>query len=168
MKNIIINENNLKEEDMTESVKKVKVLLINSKNEILLGYSHNTYQFPGGRVEPNESLIETLNREMREETGIDLNIKEAEPFACSTGYYKNYPVEGNNRRVEIYYYEVKTDIMPDLNNTQYTEDEKEGNFELRYIPLKDVEKVLKEDSKKYGDKRRIENEMLELFKIYTY
>ena len=44
MKEIIINNDNLKEEDMTELVQRVKIMLINSKDEILLGYSHNNYQ----------------------------------------------------------------------------------------------------------------------------
>ena len=37
MKKIIINENNLKEEDITEVVKRVKLFIINSNNEMLLG-----------------------------------------------------------------------------------------------------------------------------------
>ena len=43
MKTIITNNYNLKEEDMTEVVKRVKILLVNSKNEVMLGYSHNEY-----------------------------------------------------------------------------------------------------------------------------
>ena len=107
MEKIITNDYNLKEEDMTELVMRVKILLINSKNEILLGYSHNEYQCPGGHVEEGESLISAINREIQEETGIELNIKEAEPFACSIGYYKDWPAVGKNRKTEIYYYEIK-------------------------------------------------------------
>ena len=44
--------------------------IINSNNEILLGYSYHDYQFPGGHVEDGESLIEAMNRELLEETGI--------------------------------------------------------------------------------------------------
>ena len=51
MRDIITNKYNLKEEDMTEVVQRVKILLINSNDEILLGYSHHNYQFPGGHVE---------------------------------------------------------------------------------------------------------------------
>ena len=57
MKQIITNKYNLTDSDMTEIVKRVKILIINSKNEILLAYSHNDYQFPGGHVEENETLI---------------------------------------------------------------------------------------------------------------
>jgi len=166
MKEIITNDYNLKEEDMTEVVKRVKLFIINSNNEILLGYSHNEYQCPGGHVEDNEDLVSTINREIKEETGIELNIKEAEPFACTLGYYKDWPEVGKNRKIEIYYYEIKTDKKPNLDNTEYTKSELDGNFELRYIPLDKVENVFIENSKKYGDKHGITKEMLKVFEVY--
>lgn len=166
MRKIITNNYNLTDSDITEVVKRVKVLIINSKNEILLGYSHNDYQFPGGHVEENETFIQTLNREVKEETGIELKVTNLEPFACSIGYYKDWPTEGKNRKTEIYYYEVKTDEKPNLDNTEYTEDEKDGNFELRYIPLEQVEKTLNETVKQYGDERSIAKEMIGIFAIY--
>ena len=98
MKELITNKYNLKEEEMTEVVKRVKILIINSNNEIILGYSHNDYQFPGGHVEDNEELIETVNREIKEEMGIELNLNYIEPFARKSGYYKDWPEEGKNRK----------------------------------------------------------------------
>lgn len=166
MKQIITNDYNLKEEDVTEIVKRVKLLIINSNNEILLGYSHNEYQCPGGHVEDNEDLISAINREVKEETGIELNIDALEPFACTTSYYKDWPEVGNNRKIEIYYYEIKTDEKPNLNNTNYTESEKNGGFELRYIPLDRVEEEFIINSNKYGDEHGITKEMLKVFKIY--
>lgn len=166
MKEIVTNKYNLKEEDMTEVVKRVKILLINSNDEILLGYSHHNYQFPGGHVEENEELIDTVNREILEETGMDLKLTDLEPFARNLGYYKDWPEEGKNRKIEIYYYEVKTDEKPNLDNTSYTESEKDGNFELRYIPLSNVEEELKKNAEEYGDKKGIAKEMLELFSLY--
>ncbi len=163
---IITNIHNLREEDITEVVTRVKILLINSKNEVLLAYSHNDYHFPGGHVEEGETLIQTVNREITEETGMVLNLEGLEPFACALGYYKDWPEVGKNRKIEIYYYDVRTDEQPNLDNTEYTEDEKEGNFELRYIPLSEVEKVLMENAEKYSDKRGIAREMLKLFAIY--
>lgn len=166
MKEIISNNDNLKESDITEIVKRVKVLIVNSNNEILLGYSHNDYQFPGGHVEEGETLLQTVKREVEEETGIILDISSIEPFAKALGYYKNWPEEGKNRKIEIYYYEIKTDEKPNLGNTSYTEHEKDGNFELRYISLDDVEKELKKNAEKFKDKRGIAREMLELFELY--
>lgn len=166
MKKIITNEYNLKEEDMTEIVKRVKLFMINDNNEMLLGYSHHEYQCPGGHVEKDEDLISAINREIKEETGIELNIKTITPFACSLGYYKDWPKIGNNRKIEIYYYEIKTNEKPNLNNTNYTENEKKGKFELKYIPLNNVENELIENRNKYGDKHSITKEMLKVLKIY--
>ena len=166
MKQLITNNYNLTDSDMTEVVKRVKVLLVNSNNDVLLGYSYNNYQFPGGHVEENETLVQAVNREILEETGIELNITNIEPFACAIGYYKDWPAEGKNRKIEIYYYEVKTDEKPNLENTDYTENEKDGNFELRYIPLLDVENVLKTNAEEYGDENGIAREMIDLFGVY--
>lgn len=166
MKNIVTNKYKLKEDDMTELVKRVKVLIVNSKNEVLLGYSHNTYQFPGGHVEDGETLVETVNREILEETGMDFNIETLEPFACALGYYKDWPEKGKNRKIEIYYFEVKTDEQPNLDKTEYTDNEKDGNFELRYVSLNNVEEELKKNAEEYGDKKGIAREMIELFTIY--
>ena len=166
MKQLITNNYNLTDSDMTEVVKRVKVLLVNSNNDVLLGYSYNNYQFPGGHVEENETLVQAVNREILEETGIELNITNIEPFACAIGYYKDWPAEGKNRKIEIYYYEVKTDEKPNLENTKYTENEKNGNFELRYIPLLDVENVLRTNAEEYGDKKGIAREMIDLFGVY--
>ncbi len=167
MKKITKNSNNLKDEEINEVVKRVKILLINSKNEVLLGYSHNTYQFPGGHVDDGESLIQTVNREIQEETGMILNVKNIKPFACAIGYYKDWPKEGTNRKTEIYYYEVKTNDKPNLDNTKYTDSEKEGKFELRYISLADFVQELNNNIKQYGDNKGIAKEMLELFEIYN-
>ncbi len=166
MEKIITNDYNLKEEDMTEVVKRVKLLIINSNNEILLGYSHNEYQCPGGHVEENEDLITAINREIKEETGIELNLKNAEPFACSLGYYKDWPSEGKNRKIEIYYYIINTDEKPNLSNTNYTESELKGDFELRYIPIDKVEEEFINNANIYGDKHGIAKEMLKVFKVY--
>ena len=166
MKEIITNRDNLKESDITEVVKRVKVLLINSKNEIMLGYSHNDYQFPGGHVEEGEELTTTIEREIKEETGIEISAKNLKPFAVSLGYWKGWPKEGKNRKTEVYYFEVFTDLKPNLDNTNYTESEKEGNFELRFIPLDKVEEELENNAKIYNDPHGITREMLELFKIY--
>lgn len=142
MKEILYNKDNLTIEDITETVIRVKMLMINSKNEILLGYSHNKYQFPGGHLENNETLIDCVIREVEEETGIKLNLIDAKPFFVIRHYTKNYNGTGENRNSEIYYFEIKTDEAYDLSKVKYTEDEKAGNFELRHINLNNVEEKL--------------------------
>ena len=68
MKTHFYNEDNLKDTDIDESVIRCKAVIINSKNEILLGYCNGTYQFPGGHLREGESLSECLIREVKEES----------------------------------------------------------------------------------------------------
>ena len=166
MKTIITNHYHLEDKDITEVVPKVKILLVNSKEEILLGYSHHEYQFPGGHVEEGENLIDAINREVLEETGIELSFESLEPFACTIGYYKDWPSTGKNRKIEIYYYEILTDEKPHLEKTKYTESEKQGNFELKYIPLDQVEKEILQNVEVYEDEHGIAKEMLQVFQLY--
>ncbi len=56
MKEIIYSVDNLSFEDNDEEVVRTKALIINSNNEVILGYSHKTYQFPGGHLEDDETL----------------------------------------------------------------------------------------------------------------
>ena len=135
MKTITYNMNNLTDLDMTDFATKVKALMINSNNEITLAYSYNCYQFPGGTKEPGETLTETLKRELKEEVGLDIDTSLMEPIIHAEGYYKDWPVDHRNKKIDIYYYEVKTDLKPDLSNVNRTEDEKKGGFTLKSIKL---------------------------------
>lgn len=56
MKEVLYNYDNLNLEEIDEVVTGAKGLIINSNNEITLGYSHKTYQFPGGHLEDGETL----------------------------------------------------------------------------------------------------------------
>ena len=166
MEQIIVNKDCIQEKEITEIVKRVKAIIINSKNEILLGYSHNDYQFLGGDVENGENLIESLKREISEESGISLNLDDVFPIILRKAYYKDYPQIGNNMKNEIYYYVIKTDKVPNLELTNLTDDEKDGNFKLEYIKLDDIEEVIIKNEDKNGDPHGIANEMLEVIKIY--
>jgi 8-oxo-dGTP pyrophosphatase MutT (NUDIX family) len=62
----------------------VKVLLCNEKNRILLLEKQHrikgTYwDLPGGRMQKGETILETLRREVEEETGLQ-NLKGIQPF----------------------------------------------------------------------------------------
>ena len=166
MVEIINNINNLDDSDITDFSVKVKLLLVNSKGELLLAYSHNEYQFPGGTKESNEDIVDTVYRELREETGIILNNLNLEPIIKSSGYYKDWPFVGRNKRVDIYYYEIEIDEKPNLDNLDLTDNEKNGNFLLKYVSLDNVFSELDRNVLLYGDKHGIAREMKEVLKIY--
>lgn len=166
MKEIFINKDNLKKEEIDEEVIRVKGLLINSNNELLLGYSHDTYQFPGGHLENCETLEECLKREIKEETGMDVETYSIKPFMLIEYYTKNYFNSGKNRCNKIYYFEIKTDKKINLNETNYTDCEKEGNYELRYVELNNVKDELIKNASKYPKCKTITCEMLEVLSYY--
>jgi len=163
---IIRNDDNLKDNDINEFVRRVKILIVDSQNKMMLGYSYHEYQFIGGHVEEGEDLPEAVEREIEEETGIKIDAKKERPFACNISYYKDYPNKGINQKIEIYYYEIRTDLKPNLKNTNYTIEESEGNFELRYIPFDKLEEELENNAREYGDPNGITKEMLGLLKIW--
>ena len=166
MKEIIYNYNNLLVQDIDEIVTRVKGLLINDKNEIILGYSNVKYQFPGGHLEADESLENCLKREIREETGIVLTNEKPILFLKITHYSKNYHNSGLNRENVIYYYLVRTNKKVDLDNTNYDEEEKRLNFHTEIIKLKNIEKVLNKNLKKHPQNNVLVEEMKEALKEY--
>ena len=166
MKEILYNYDNLSTNDIDEVVIRVKGLLINDKDEIILGYSDDKYQFPGGHLEFLETLINCLKREIEEETGIVLTDEKPILFQKITHYSKNYHNRGVNRKNIIYYYLVKTNKKIDLNNTKYDEIERNGNFCIKIIKLKKVEKELDKNAKKYKGNDVITEEMKEVIKEY--
>jgi ADP-ribose pyrophosphatase YjhB (NUDIX family) len=160
------NPNYIEEEDVTETIVRVKALIINSNNQLLMGYSKNMFQFPGGHLEPNESLTECLSREIKEETGIELNIDRIEPFALLDRYKKDHPTRGNNRLNKIYYFIINTDEEINYMNTNYTEHEKADDFKLEYVNLDDIESELKNNLEQHPETKTITEEILEIIKEY--
>ncbi len=159
MKEIFYNNDNLKESDIDKTVIRVKALIINSNNEILLGYSDNTYQFPGGHLNESEELLTGLFREVKEETGIVLT-GDYKPFMKISYYSKNYRDTLENRENIIYYYAIKTDELYNLDNTNYDSYEIEHNYSLLYVKLNEIKKLLIDSIPDNKINETIVNEML--------
>jgi 8-oxo-dGTP pyrophosphatase MutT (NUDIX family) len=165
MKEIIYNYNFLNEEDINRTVVRIKAVLENKNGEILLCYSCNNYHLPGGHLEEGESYEECLVREIKEETGIDIDQKERNPFLRIVYYNKDYPSAGTNTKNIVNYYVVNNELIPDLNNINLTEEEKEHGFELRYIKKEDVLRVL-ENSLETCSRRAVLYDTIEAIKEY--
>lgn len=87
--------------------KKVRGIILNDMGQILLLHSkrHNGYSIPGGTVEENESIKDTVLREVFEETGAEII-----PIKIVGKYYhtsKNFNYDGvtfDSERVEYFYF----------------------------------------------------------------
>ncbi|MCM1052828.1 MAG: NUDIX hydrolase [Ruminococcus sp.] len=146
MKIKVYNYGRLKEKDITDRVIRVKALIINSKEEILLGEAFNILQFPGGHLEENETLKDALIREISEEVGLILH-DDYEPYFAIKYYLRDFPVIGNNRSIEIYYYYIFTDKKYNRKHAFLDDQERTGDFTLKYVPLKEFKKYLEENKK---------------------
>lgn len=54
-------------------------LIVNEEGKILLVKSHkwfDSYTLPGGHIEVGETMVEAVKREVKEETGLDVEVKE--------------------------------------------------------------------------------------------
>ena len=87
--------------------KKVRGIILNDMGQILLLHSnkHNGYSIPGGTVEENETIKDTVISEVLEETGAEII-----PIKIVGKYYhtsKNFNYEGitfDSDRVEYFYF----------------------------------------------------------------
>ena len=73
------------------------VVLLNEKNETLIllrpaaaKWSHNTWGYPGGRIEPGETPEEAAVRETREETQLDARGLKEVNLKLDTPVYAYY------------------------------------------------------------------------------
>ena len=166
MKEILYNDDMLRDYEIDEKIIRTKALIVNSNNEILLGYSYKTYQFPGGHIEGNENIVDCIFREVREETGIVLTDKDIAPFMMIKKYMKNYRNSGMNRENDIYYFIINTDKKIDISNTNYDLRESLGNYELIRVSLDEVEALLEESIEDNPVNKYIVEEMLEVISEY--
>ena len=166
MEEIVFNVNNLKDEDIESEVIRVKALIINSSNKILLAHNNNTFQFPGGHIEEDEEMDECIEREVLEETGIHVLVKE-KPFLCIKTYDNNYFDTGKKVLNSIYYYRFFTDDKPNYEETHYDELELATDFDLFYLNFSDLKNFLLECIDKDKIDVNIGKEMIEVVDVYN-
>lgn len=117
-------------------------------------------------MEENESFIDCINREIFEETGIELNLKSIEPFFVIKHFNRNYYSTGKTRLSGLYYFVVYSNEKINYDKINYTENEKSGNFKLEYISLDNVEQKLIDNIPNNDKNKIIAKEMIEVLKEY--
>ena len=88
MKRVFINDDNLSVDDLAYEVIRVKGIIVNNKNEVLVAHNNNTYQLVGGHVEKDEDIENALIREIKEETGTGIDAMRG-PFMQMITYAKS-------------------------------------------------------------------------------
>lgn len=173
----IYNSDDLTLEHIDEKTTRARAILINSSNEVLMCYSNGLthYEFPGGHLEKNETLLEGLKREILEETGITIDANENDLFYAIKYYCKNYKGTEKNRLVEIYYYVIYYETIYEEARRQLDSNEIIQNYECQYInidQLKDIliqnKKTTKENNSALDDMILVWEEFLKAYKGNCY
>ncbi len=132
-KEIINNYDNLDIDEINKVVRRAKILIETNDNKFIICHSAGNYYLLGGHVDNDESDMECLNREILEEAGVNLKLDDLNPFMTIKYLNKDYPEEGTNTFTMANYYNLIYDLKPNLDNTNLTDDEKEGDFKLEFI-----------------------------------
>ena len=53
---------------------KGKILILRESSDYITGTQEGKYDFPGGRIDPGESLVDALVREAKEEAGLTIQV----------------------------------------------------------------------------------------------
>ena len=149
MKEIIINKGKLKPEEVTEVLDKARIVLRNDTGEFVLSHFERVYFLPGGKIELDENPAETIKRELKEETNIDIFLDDTEPFAVVKNYLRDYEsIDGTivNRLVNTYYFTGFTS-KDDIEYFNLTIPEKRDDLRAFYIDMEEARELLKEYNK---------------------
>ncbi len=138
MKEIIYNYDNVNENEINRIVRRAKVIIRNSNDEILIAKSNNNYFFVGGHVDNDESDFECLEREIKEEMGVDVKIEPQLPFLRIKYLNKDYPSEGMNTMSIANYYILEEDIKTNKRKQKLTKGEKKGDFHIEKISIDEL------------------------------
>lgn len=141
---LIINDDNLNINEVQEFSIKVRAILIDENNQMLIANYGNVILLPGGKVDNGETYYTAVIRELREEIGLEYSREELNYLVTLNYYQKNYPKrEGTfqNRLVQTHYFVGQYKGIK-KEEQKLTEKEQKFNFRLELISLEDLENII--------------------------
>lgn len=141
------------------------IIIRNNKLAMVKSNKEGFYKFPGGGIEKDESYIDALVRETREEVGLTVIPETVREFGYVSERRKSTMFE--NVIFEHFSYYYIADISDDISEQNLDDYEKDLEFTLEYVELERVKEVNAELGQKYySDFLLREAKVLEILQEY--
>ena len=110
------------------------LIIINENKVLLVKQTEGHWGFPKGHVEQGETEVQTAIREVKEETNIDVEVKE------DKRYEEEYYPEENIKKQVVYFLakNITTNIIPQQSEI----------LEIKWVPLNEAENVITYENSK--------------------
>lgn len=133
----IINTKNLVPDETWQKFRKVRAVIENAEGCFAITIEGGKYIFPGGKCEENEDELTAIQREIKEETGIDFQTSEFHKVAeLETMYDDILDYRTNSIRprhtITTYYY-VKTNKNINESEMSLTDGEIKEKFKIFFV-----------------------------------
>ena len=117
----------------------VRGIIFDDKGNIAMIYSqkYHFYKFPGGGIEGDETHLETLAREIKEETGMTLIPETAKEFGEVLKIQKGDEVGENTIHIQQnFYYTCR--VEDEIGEQDLDDGEKALDFVLKFVPIEEA------------------------------
>ena len=117
----------------------VRGIIFDDKGNIAMIYSqkYHFYKFPGGGIEGGETHLETLAREIKEETGMTLIPETAKEFGEVLKIQKGDEVGENTIHIQQnFYYTCR--VEDEIGEQDLDDGEKALDFVLKFVPIEEA------------------------------
>lgn len=167
---LLMNNGNLKDEEVNEKKFKSRIIIINNENKILLQNYAGVYMLPGGKIDIGETTTSGLIREIKEETGIDFKEKDIMYLMKTKMYVRNYPRRNSsvtvNKLVETDYFYIKSNERVKKNEAKYTPNEKTNKLTMEFVDFNEAIKLVQCNNSSNPRKQYYDEELLEVLKYF--
>ncbi len=122
-----------------DKIRQVYALVISKdKQNVLLVYNREgLWLLPGGTVEKDENVENTLVREVKEETNRDVQVDSIQPFFYQEAFEKGEDGQWNSNG-----YQVRLLVFVDKDNEFESDPDNGDTLKAEWITVKDIPKYL--------------------------